>query len=441
MSDHFGLYIHVPFCATRCGYCDFNTYTPQELQVGEHSANAGNTIDGYLDALERELEVAARVWDRHESDDASSETARINGVSTVFFGGGTPSMLGHEGLTRALRAVKRTVGLAPDAEVTTESNPESTSPEFFHALRAEGFTRISLGMQSVAGHVLKVLDRRHTPGRPVAAAQEAREAGFEHVNLDLIYGTPTETDADLRASLEAVLSAGVDHVSAYSLIVEDGTALARKVRKGQLPAPDEDVLADRYAMIDSFLKDAGMDWYEVSNWARPGGECRHNLLYWNSGQWWGAGPGAHGCVQLKEHPGVTRLVNAKRPATYWDGLLGARTSSQHQDFLMLPGSVSHVEELSPKDLATERVMLGLRLREGIPVEVVAQGGAHGDARAGSPQAGSPAPLSPAVEEAIAKYQDLGLLWRNDARLGVTDQGKYLADGIVTDLLLAMDDEV
>ena len=402
-----GLYLHVPFCNTRCGYCDFNTYTPQEL-----GGAPGNTIDSYLSALEQELELAAELWDRDGK----------TGVDTVFFGGGTPSMLGHEGLTRALRAVKRTVGLAADAEVTTESNPETTNPEFFTALRQEGFTRISLGMQSAAGHVLKVLERQHTPGRPVAAAREAMAAGFEHVNLDLIYGTPTETDADLKASLEAVMSAGVDHVSAYSLIVEDGTAMARKVRRGELPAPDEDVLADRYAMIDEFLSDAGLHWYEVSNWSKPGGECRHNMLYWQSGQWWGAGPGAHGCVRLAGEQGITRLVNAKRPATYWEGLMGSATESKHQKFPQLPGSVVTVEELSAADVLTERVMLGLRVREGLPLQVV------GD--------------SPAVRQVVDKHVGLGLLYRDSQQgqpyIRLTERGKYLADGIITDLILAME---
>ena len=188
-------------------------------------------------------------------------------VDTVFVGGGTPSLLGAQRLGEVLGAVRSTFGLAPGAEVTTESNPESTSPEFFAELVEAGFTRVSLGMQSAAPHVLRVLERRHTPGRAVAAAREARAAGLAHVNLDLIYGTPGETDDDLRASLDAVLAAGVDHVSAYALIVEDGTALARRVARGELPAPDDDVAAARYELIDDVLSAAGLRWYEVSNWA------------------------------------------------------------------------------------------------------------------------------------------------------------------------------
>lgn len=448
----YGLYIHVPFCSSRCGYCDFNTYTPQELAAGSaESAGAaqGNTISGYLDALEREIDYAAEVWDREGA--GAGENTR--GVDTVFFGGGTPSMLGHEGLNRALNAVKRTVGLSPDAEVTTESNPESTSPEFFENLRAGGFTRVSLGMQSAAGHVLKVLERQHTPGRPVAAVREARAAGFEHVNLDLIYGTPTETDADVQRSLDAVMEAGVDHVSAYSLIVEDGTAMARKVRRGQLPAPDEDVLADRYSMIDAYLRERGYQWYEVSNWALPGGECKHNLIYWHSGQWWGAGPGAHGCVRLRndvpgvpaaEDPdgfsGLTRLVNAKRPATYWEGLLGQGSASKPitGSEARVPGSVVTVERLTNEDVRTERIMLGLRLAEGLDLSALISGGS--DAGAADDESADAARRR--LAEVVDKYERLNLVKQSGSadawRVVLTDEGRYLADGIVTDLVLALD---
>ncbi|MGH3969710.1 MAG: radical SAM family heme chaperone HemW, partial [Mycobacterium sp.] len=240
----FGVYVHVPFCLTRCGYCDFNTYTPAEL--------GGVNPDAWLLVLASELELAA---------------ARLGGptVDTVFVGGGTPSLLGSERLCTLLDMVRRHFGLAPDVEVTTEANPESTSPELFAALRAVGYTRVSLGMQSVAPRVLATLDRVHSPGRAVAAANEALAAGFEHVSLDLIYGTPGESDDDLSRSVDAALGADVDHVSAYALTVEDGTALARRVRRGELAAPDDDVLAHRYELVDERLSAAGFNWYEVSN--------------------------------------------------------------------------------------------------------------------------------------------------------------------------------
>ena len=266
----FGIYVHVPFCFIRCGYCDFNTYTPAEL--------GGVNPDAWLHNLAAELELAA---------------AKLGGptVQTVFIGGGTPSLLGGERLAQAVKSVRDNFDFAADVEVTTEANPESAWPDFFAAARAAGCTRVSLGMQSVAPHVLGVLDRIHTPNRSAAAAREALAEGFEHVSLDLIYGTPGESDDDLLWSVETAIETGVDHISAYALVVEDGTALARRVRSGELAAPDDDVLARRYELLDEQLSQAGLDWYEVSNWSLPGGECRHNLGYWDGGQWWGAGPG------------------------------------------------------------------------------------------------------------------------------------------------------
>jgi putative oxygen-independent coproporphyrinogen III oxidase len=334
----FGVYVHVPFCAARCGYCDFNTYTASEL-VG-----SGASPDGWLDAVRRELELAAG-------------TVGPRAVDTVFVGGGTPSLLGAERLAQVLEAVRGTFGLAPGAEVSTESNPETTSPEFFAGLVAAGFTRVSLGMQSAAPHVLAVLDRRHTPGRAVAAAREAAAAGIAHVNLDLIYATPGETDDDLRASLDAVLDAGVDHVSAYALIVEDGTALARRVARGELPAPDDDVAAARYELIDDRLTAAGLSWYEVSNWARsPDAACRHNLGYWLDGDWWGLGPGAH------SHLSGRRWWNVKHPARY-AALLGAGESPE-----------AGAEQLTEAERHTERVMLRLRLASGMPLDLLDEPG-------------------------------------------------------------------
>src|SRR5688572_26537127 len=245
----FGLYVHVPFCATRCGYCDFNTYTSDELGPGANRAEyAGTAI--------AELRRAAEALGPDRPT-----------VSTVFVGGGTPTLLPADELAAVLTAVRDLFPVADDVEVTTEANPESVTPASLARLHEAGFTRISLGMQSAAEHVLAVLDRKHTPGRAVEAAHEARAAGFEHVNLDLIYGAPGETDADWAASVDAVLAAPVDHVSAYALIVEAGTRLARRIGRGELPMPDDDVLADRYEQADAAFRGAGLDWYEVSNWA------------------------------------------------------------------------------------------------------------------------------------------------------------------------------
>lgn len=369
----FGLYIHVPFCITRCGYCDFNTYTPAEL--------GGVNPDAWLNALGSELELAA---------------ARLGGptVGTVFVGGGTPSLLGGERLATLLDMVRGHFVLAPDAEVTTEANPESTWPDFFAAIRAAGYTRVSLGMQSVSPRVLGVLDRVHTPNRSAAAAREALAEGFDHVSLDLIYGTPGESDDDLARSVDTAVGTGVDHVSAYALLVEEGTALARRVRRGELAAPDDDVLAHRYELVDARLSAAGMAWYEVSNWSRPGGECRHNLGYWDGGEWWGAGPGAHG------HVGATRWWNVKHPNAYAEMLAGAA----------LP--VAGFEELDGDALHTEDVLLKTRLRQGLPVDR----------------------LGVAERERAETVVADGLLVTDGDRLVLTPRGRLLADAVVRSLL-------
>ena len=369
----FGMYVHVPFCITRCGYCDFNTYTPAEL--------GGVNPDAWLAALRTELKLAAE---------------RLSGptVNTVFVGGGTPSLLGGARVASVLDMVREHFALAPDAEITTEANPESAWPDFFDAIRAAGYTRVSLGMQSVSPRVLGVLDRIHTPNRSAAAAREALAAGFEHVSLDLIYGTPGESDDDLLRSVDTAIDTGVDHVSAYALVVEEGTALARRVRRGELAAPDDDVLAHRYELVDARLSEAGMTWYEVSNWARPGGECRHNLGYWDGGQWWGAGPGAHGYV------GATRWWNIKHPNAYAEMLAEAA----------LP--VAGFERLDADALHTEDVLLKTRLRQGLPRDV----------------------LSPGERERAEGAVADGLLVSDAERFVLTPRGRLLADAVVRTLL-------
>ena len=267
-------------------------------------------------------------------------------ITTLFVGGGTPTLLPPQHLGRFLQAVKDEFGLVPGAEVTTEANPESVAADDLAALAEAGFTRVSFGMQSAVPSVLATLDRVHRPGRTLAAAAEAREAGFRHVNVDLIYGTPGETPHDWSVSLDAAVASGADHVSAYALIVEDGTALAAKVRRGEVAMPDDDVLADRYEVADATLSSAGLAWYEVSNWARPGAECRHNLVYWRSGDWIGIGPGAH------SHIGGVRWWNVRHPAEYARLLDADRWPAQAR------------EVLGPAELGIERLMLGVRLAEG-----------------------------------------------------------------------------
>jgi len=276
-------------------------------------------------------------------------------VRTVFFGGGTPTLLAPGAFGEILRAIDSEFGLAPGAEVTAEANPESVTEASLAELRAQGVTRMSFGMQSAVPGVLAVLDRVHQPGRPLACARWARAAGFEHVSLDLIYGTPGETDDDWRRSVAGAAGAEPDHVSAYALTVEDGTRLAARVRRGELTAPDDDVLAGRYLIADEMLGGAGYRWYEISNWATSdAARCAHNMLYWTGGDWWGIGPGAH------SHVGGTRWWNVRHPAAYGDRI-GAGAS---------PGQAREV--LTANEIQLERVMLLIRLAEGCPLAVLDQ---------------------------------------------------------------------
>ncbi|ROO83633.1 anaerobic coproporphyrinogen III oxidase [Actinocorallia herbida] len=368
----FGFYVHVPFCVTRCGYCDFNTYTASEL-------GPGASRDSYADTVIDEIRLARRVLGEAELP-----------VETVFVGGGTPTLLPPGDLGRILAAIDGEFGLAPGAEVTTEANPETVDRAYLDGLRAGGFTRVSYGMQSARPHVLAALDRTHTPARVPRVVEQAREAGFGHVNLDLIYGTPGESDDDWRASLEAALEAGPDHISAYALIVEDGTKLAAQVRRGVLAEPDDDAMADRYLVADELLGKAGMRWYELSNWALPGGECAHNVLYWKGADWWGAGPGAH------SHVGGTRWWNVKHPAAYAARLAEGRTPAHAR------------EVLDDETRLVERVLLEIRLREGCPLELL-------DAAA------------------VAEQEARGLVERVDGHAVLTLQGRLLADAVVRDL--------
>ncbi|MFI0444690.1 radical SAM family heme chaperone HemW [Actinomadura sp. 6N118] len=334
-SRPFAFYVHVPFCVTRCGYCDFNTYTATEL-------GPGASRESYADTAIREVRMARRVM---------GETALP--VETVFVGGGTPTLLSPDDLGRVLAAIDAEFGLAPGAEVTTEANPESVDEAYLGKLREAGFTRVSYGMQSAREHVLATLDRTHTPGRVPQVVEWTRQAGFEHVNLDLIYGTPGESDDDWRASLEAALAIEPDHVSAYALIVEEGTRLAAQVRRGELASPDDDAMADRYLMAEELLGAHGLRWYEISNWATgDSAACRHNLLYWTGADWWGVGPGAH------SHVGGTRWWNVKHPAAYASRLAEDVTPAHAREIL------------DPADRQIERIMLELRLAEGCPVELL-----------------------------------------------------------------------
>ena len=370
-------YVHVPFCASRCGYCDFNTYTASDL-----GGAPGTSRDAYLAAVASEIELARRVL---------GETTPI---SSVFFGGGTPTLLSPAELGGILERVRDIFGLARGAEVTTEANPDSVTPDSLKALVDAGFNRISFGMQSTVPHVLRVLDRTHTPGRALEAVGWARDAGFASVSLDLIYGTPGETLDDWRRTLTDALDAGPDHVSAYSLMVEEGTPLARRVRRGEIASPDEDLHADFYEAADDALAAAGYAHYETSNWARPGHECRHNLSYWRGDDWWGFGPGAHSHVR-----GV-RWWNVKHPRAYAERLAAGHSPAAAREIL------------TDDDRRVERVLLELRLREGVPIGV----------------------LTETERARIATIEADGLGVRVGENLQLTRRGRLLADAVIRDLL-------
>ncbi|MFF3750303.1 radical SAM family heme chaperone HemW [Streptomyces sp. NPDC002018] len=379
-----GFYLHVPYCATRCGYCDFNTYTATELRG---SGGVLASRDNYAGTLVDEIRLARKVL----GDDPRQ-------VRTVFVGGGTPTLLAAGDLVRMLGAVRDEFGLADDAEITTEANPDSVGPAYLAALREGGFNRISFGMQSAKQHVLKILDRTHTPGRPEACVAEARAAGFEHVNLDLIYGTPGESDDDWRDSLAAAVGAGPDHVSAYALIVEEGTGLARRIRRGEVPMTDDDEHADRYLIADSVLAEAGFSWYEVSNWATSeAARCLHNELYWRGADWWGAGPGAH------SHMGGVRWWNVKHPGAYAAALAQGRS----------PGAGREI--LSVEDRRVERVLLELRLADGCELSLLRPDGLAAARRALAGGLLAPGPYE-------------------EGRAVLTLQGRLLADAVVRDLV-------
>ena len=329
----FGVYLHVPFCRVRCGYCDFNTYTATELRGASQHDYAGQAIS--------EVVAAGRILTK------SGVPARP--AATVFFGGGTPTLLPADDLVRMLHAVRSTWGLAPGAEVTTEANPDSVDAAYLDRLAEAGFTRVSFGMQSAVPSVLATLERTHDPERVPLVVQWAREAGLD-VSLDLIYGTPGETLDDWRTSLEHAIRQAPTHISAYSLIVEEGTKLARQIKRGELAPVDDDVQAEFYELADDLLAQAGYGWYEVSNWATDDAHrSRHNLAYWRSQDWWGVGPGAH------SHVGGVRWWNVKHPSAYGDRVRAGDSPAAGR------------ETLDAATQEVERVLLLTRVREGIPV--------------------------------------------------------------------------
>jgi oxygen-independent coproporphyrinogen-3 oxidase len=365
----------------RCGYCDFNTYTLPELGVG------GASLSTYADVALRELEMATRVLG-----------PTVPQVQTVFFGGGTPTMLAAADLVRVLDGIRTGFGLAQDAEVTTEANPDSVSPQSLQTLAAGGFNRVSIGMQSAVPHVLATLERTHNPLNISGAVESAKAAGLQ-VSIDLIYGTPGESLADWRTSLDAALALEPNHISAYALVVEEGTKLGAQVRRGQVPAPEDDDEADKYELADRVLAAAGYRWYEVSNWARTDADrCRHNEGYWSDGDWWGVGPGAH------SHVGGVRWWNVKHPNGFASRLSSGLSPAAGRELL------------TEDQRYDERVLLGIRLVDGLPID----------------------DLRPEGRSAVAALIAEGLVDGPSAvrprRVVLTLRGRLLADTVVRRLL-------
>lgn len=332
VSGGLSAYVHVPFCAVRCGYCDFNTYTNLDFGPGASTSDFPESLAGEI-ALSRNVL-------------RGGEAAPL--IDTVFFGGGTPTMLDPGQLGSVLAALDAAFGLREGAEATTEANPESVDREVLFQLADAGFTRVSFGMQSAVESVLATLDRRHTPGQVGRAVGWAREAGLD-VSVDLIYGAPGETMGQWQRSIEAAIALEPDHLSAYALTVEPGTKMGAQAARGVIRLPDPDELADKYEAADEAFEAAGYRWYEISNWARGGRECRHNRVYWGGGNWWGYGPGAH------SHINGTRFWNVKHPLAY------ARRVAVGES----PAAAREV--LTASEIADEAVMLGVRMREGIEI--------------------------------------------------------------------------
>jgi oxygen-independent coproporphyrinogen-3 oxidase len=332
-------YIHIPYCIRRCGYCDFNTYTPSELKDGE--ASVAKVSQGYVDAAIIEINQAFAFFD---------DKNQLRPIETIFFGGGTPTLLPAVDLARILDELREKFGFSESIEITTEANPDSVSAVDLKKLRTAGMNRVSFGMQSAKTHVLATLDRTHNPARVSEVVNEAIEAGFEHVSLDLIYGVPGESIDDWKESVNTALSLPIDHLSAYALIVEEGTKLGAQVRRGDVVMPSEDETADKYLLVDELATKAGMDWYEVSNWSLTGGEARHNIAYWHSNDWWGIGAGAHSHVQ-----GV-RWWNVKHPTTYISKLISGESP-------MLEN-----ETLTKEQMRFEEILLRIRLSSGLPLD-------------------------------------------------------------------------
>ena len=375
-------YIHIPYCIKRCGYCDFNTYTPRELQ----GPDVASVSQSYIDAAISEIAQAR------------AQVGEGFAVPTIFFGGGTPSLMPANDLARVINAIRRDFKLSQDAEITIEVNPDSVTEEFLTTMREAGATRISMGMQSAVPHVLATLDRTHSPENISRAVEMVRSVGYEHCSVDLIYGAPGESIDDWKKTVTDALSLPIDHLSAYALIVEAGTKLAQQIKSGELILPNDDESAEKYRIVDDECERAGMSWYELSNWSKPGGECRHNIAYWNGSSWWGIGPGAHSYFENK------RWWNVKHPTTYQRKITNDESP------------IHESEDLTEENIKNEYVMLTIRMKEGIP---------HSR-------------LTLQQRERASEYRATGHIdeeiWQS-GRLVLTQNGRLIADRIVREMLV------
>jgi oxygen-independent coproporphyrinogen-3 oxidase len=375
-------YIHIPYCVKRCGYCDFNTYTPSELKIATGLSEVSNS---YIDLLLLEIKQA-----KAQVGSAS--------VPSIFFGGGTPSLMEPSDIGRVIDQIKKEFVLNSDAEVTMECNPDTVSKENLAAFRQVGVNRVSFGMQSAVPHVLATLDRTHNPENLLQVTTWAKEVGFSEISVDLIYGTPGETLADWQKSIHAALALPITHISAYALIIEEGTKLAAQIKRGEVAPVDDDLAAEKYLLADKAFTAAGFQWYELSNWAKPDSLSKHNLAYWLGENWWGAGPGAH------SHLNGKRFWNVKHPNLYKEKIQSNLSP------------IADSEVLEEIQIASEKLMLSLRLPSGVEKESLNQD--------------QISDLSDYVESG-----HLDLLNWNQGRATLTLEGRLIADQILRQILL------
>ena len=376
-------YIHIPYCVKRCGYCDFNTYTPAELKISTGLEQISNS---YIDLLLQEI------------DSVREQIVGEITVPSIFFGGGTPSLMQPNDIGRVISKIKNEFDLPLNSEITLECNPDTVTKDSLENFKKVGINRVSFGMQSAVPHVLATLDRTHKPENLAQATTWANEVGISEISVDLIYGTPGESITDWQTSIDSALALPITHISAYALIIEEGTKLAAQIKRGEVPEVDDDLVADKYLIADKAFKEAGFEWYELSNWSKPGSESKHNMAYWNGDNWWGAGPGAH------SHLNGKRFWNVKHPNLYKERIQNKQSA------------VADSEVLKKDQIESERLMLLLRLPSGIEKQTLNQN---------------------QLSE-LSEFVESGHLDRanwNQGRASLTLNGRLIADRILRKILL------